>query len=52
VVRRATPPVVIGMITRSDVLNAFQHRIRDRTPQKPTISMRMPRRKRSSPKSQ
>jgi H+/Cl- antiporter ClcA len=43
VVRRGAPPTVIGMITRSDVLSAFQHRIRDSAPQKPTISVRIPR---------
>jgi CBS domain-containing protein len=51
VVQRGTP-TVIGMITRSDVLSAFQHRIRDSAPQKPTISIRLPRfqRERESPK--
>ncbi len=43
VVTRATPPAVIGMITRSDVLSVFQHRIRDSATQKPTISVRLPR---------
>ncbi len=43
VVRRSTPPEVIGMMTRSDVLNAFQLGIRESAPQEPTISMHMPR---------
>jgi CIC family chloride channel protein len=43
VVSRETPPKVIGMITRSDVLSVFQHRIRDGATQKPTISVRLPR---------
>jgi predicted transcriptional regulator len=43
VVDRSMPPKVMGMITRSDVLSVFQHRIRDGATQKPTISMRLPR---------
>ena len=43
VVSREMPPKVIGMITRSDVLSVFQHRIRDSATQKPTISVRLPR---------
>jgi H+/Cl- antiporter ClcA len=43
VVRRSTPPQVIGMVTRSDVLSAFQHGISERDQQKPTISVRIPR---------
>jgi H+/Cl- antiporter ClcA len=52
VVNRATPPVLIGMLTRSDVLSAFQNRIRDSAPQKPTIAVRLPRfgNKRQTPK--
>jgi H+/Cl- antiporter ClcA len=42
VVDRSTPPKVVGMITRSDVLSVFQHRIRDSATQKPTISVRLP----------
>jgi H+/Cl- antiporter ClcA/predicted transcriptional regulator len=43
VVRRGTPPQVIGMVTRSDVLSVFQHGIRESAPQPPTISVRIPR---------
>jgi CBS domain-containing protein len=43
VVRRGTPPQVIGMLTRSDVLSAFQQGIRETAPQAPTISVRIPR---------
>jgi H+/Cl- antiporter ClcA len=43
VVRRATPPQVIGMVTRSDILSVFQHGIRESAPQAPTISVRIPR---------
>lgn len=43
VVRRGIPPKVIGMVTRSDILSAFRHGIHERSPQKPTISMRIPR---------
>jgi CBS domain-containing protein len=43
VVGREMPPKVIGMITRSDVLSVFHHRIRDGATQKPTISVRLPR---------
>jgi CIC family chloride channel protein len=43
VVRRGTPLQVIGMVTRSDVLSTFQHGIRERAPQEPTISVRLPR---------
>jgi CBS domain-containing protein len=43
VVQREGPTKVIGMITRSDVLSVFQHRIRDSAQQKPTISVRLPR---------
>ncbi len=43
VVRRGTPPKVIGMVSRSDVLSAFQFGIRESAPQEPTISVRMPR---------
>ncbi len=51
VVDRSTPPKVIGMITRSDVLSVFQHRIRDSATQKPTIAVRLPRiGKRQKPK--
>jgi chloride channel protein, CIC family len=43
VVRRSTPTQVIGMVSRSDVLSAFRYGIRERAPQKPTISLRFPR---------
>src|SRR3954470_6715189 len=43
VVSRGIPPRVVGMVTRSDVLSAFRHGIHERSPQKPTISMRIPR---------
>jgi H+/Cl- antiporter ClcA len=43
IVRRGTPLQVIGMLTRSDVLSAFQHGIRERDQQKPTISVHIPR---------
>jgi chloride channel protein, CIC family len=43
VVRRGIPPTVIGMVTRSDVLSAFQFGIRETAPQAPTISVRIPR---------
>lgn len=43
VVRRNMPSEVVGMLTRSDVLNALQHGIRESAPQKATISVRMPR---------
>src|SRR4051794_20146261 len=42
VVRRGIPPRVVGMVTRSDVLSAFRHGLHERSPQKPTISMRIP----------
>jgi predicted transcriptional regulator len=45
VVSRATPTKVIGMVSRSDVLSVFQHGIHESAPQKPTISLRLPRKK-------
>src|SRR5262249_3157671 len=42
VVQRGVPPKVVGMLTRSDVLSAFQHGIRESAPQEPTISVRIP----------
>jgi len=42
VVRRERPQEVIGMITRSDILAAFQHRVSERQPQDPCIRLRIP----------
>jgi CBS domain-containing protein len=43
VVRRGSPPQLVGIVSRSDILSAFQHGIRERAPQEPTISVRIPR---------
>jgi H+/Cl- antiporter ClcA/predicted transcriptional regulator len=43
VVLRADPRMVVGMITRSDVLSAFRRRIRELQSQEPSIRVRMPK---------
>ncbi len=43
VVRRERPTQVIGMLSRSDVLGALKQGIHERTPQAPTLAVRMPR---------
>lgn len=48
VVRRNGTPEVIGMISRSDVLSAFQHRVQETLPQRPTITVRWPGRGRGA----
>jgi CIC family chloride channel protein len=42
VLNRSKPPKVIGILTRSDVLSAFRHRVRQATPQSPTLRVRIP----------
>jgi len=37
VVSRGTPPQIVGILTRSDVLSAFRHRVRESQPQAPTV---------------
>lgn len=41
VLSRSTPPQIVGILTRSDVLSAFRHRVRETQPQAPTV--RFPR---------
>lgn len=43
VVNRETPPKVVGILTRSDVLSAFAHRVRQSRPQEPTVRVPFPR---------
>lgn len=42
VVSRTTPPRVIGMITRSDVLSVFKRRAQQQEVQEPTLRVRVP----------
>jgi len=42
VVTRATPPQVVGILTRSDVLSVFRNRARQSEPQPPTLRVRFP----------
>jgi len=51
VVRRGASPTVVGMVSRSDVLSALQHGMRERAPQEPTITIRLPRMSGRWPKS-
>jgi CBS domain-containing protein len=45
VLRREAPHEVVGMITRRDVLSAFQHRVHESRLQRPTLSVRWRRRR-------
>jgi H+/Cl- antiporter ClcA/predicted transcriptional regulator len=50
VMSRATPPQLIGIVTRSDVLSVFQKRLKEAAPQAPTVRLRMPKlRRREAP---
>ena len=39
VVRRSNPQELIGIVTRSDVLSAFRHRMKDSETQKPNLRL-------------
>src|SRR5690606_39187368 len=39
VVNREGPPAVIGMITRSDILSCYRHRIEEQRPDDPSVRL-------------
>ena len=43
VVSRDAPPRLMGMLTRSDVLSAFRHRVRQSQPERPSLRLKAPR---------
>jgi len=48
VVRRIGAPSVLGIITRSDILSCYRHRIDENQPDAPSVRFRSPRRPSSS----
>jgi H+/Cl- antiporter ClcA/predicted transcriptional regulator len=49
VVPRNEPQMVVGMITRSDILSVFRQRVQERQSQAPSIRMRLPSLRRRTP---